>query len=150
MYSFPTMHGRAWHPYRLESDGPYEPDGWGALVVLATGRAFDWLPWVALASLTVKHDSMPTFEEAIRGRLILHLQTEGAGRFIPKRAHAHGLGLKLIGHVNLDPVRVAPILSNWSVMQAIKFDWTIAYAAISPDAKGVPIGVELKSLIQEG
>jgi hypothetical protein len=149
VYSFPTMRGRAWHPYRLESDGPFEPDGWGALVVLATGRAFEWLPWVALASLTVKPDSMPTFEEALQGRLILHLQTEGAGRFVPKRAHAKGLGLELLGRVNLDPVRVAPQLSKWSVTQAIQFDWTIAYGAISPSAKGVPIGVELKSLIQE-
>jgi hypothetical protein len=149
VYAFPTMRGRAWHPYRLESEGPFEPDGWGALVVLATGRAFEWLPWLALASLTVKHDSMPTFEEALRARLIPHLQTQGAGRFIPKRVHAQGLGLQRLGHVNLDPVRVAPQLSRWSVMRAIQFDWSIAYAAISPLAKGAPIGVKLKSLIQQ-
>lgn len=48
IYVFPTMKRRGWHPYRTDRDGPFVPDGWGAMVVLATGRAFDWLPWCAL------------------------------------------------------------------------------------------------------
>ncbi len=51
IYAFPTMDGRAWSPYRLESEGSFMPNGWGAMVVLATGRAFEWLPWCAVASL---------------------------------------------------------------------------------------------------
>lgn len=136
IYSFRTMAGRAWHPYRLDSAGPFVPDGWGALIVLDTGRAFDWLPWVALAALDVRPDEPPTLAEAIHGRLIFHPQTHGAGRFVPKPAHAKGLGLQLLGQVELDAGRVAPLLSKWPISQAIQFDWTIAYGALSGQAAG--------------
>lgn len=49
VYAFPTMGKRAWHPYRLDYEGAFVPDGWGAMVLLATGQVFDWLPWCALA-----------------------------------------------------------------------------------------------------
>jgi hypothetical protein len=151
VYSFPTMRGRSWNPYRWDVWGVnFIPDGWGALIVLATGRAFDWLPWVALASLTVKSDVKPTLDDALKACLIPHLQTNGAGRFIPKRSHARGLGLELLGHIKLDQELVKPHLSKWPIATAIQYDWTIAYAALSPDIKGVPIGVELSSLLQCG
>lgn len=136
IFAFPTMSGKAWRPYRLESEGVFAPDGWGALVVLATGRAYDWLPWVALASLTVAPDVRPTFDDAIRGRLIPHPQTYGAGRFVPKPAHAKGLGLELLGRAHLDEERVKPHLSKWTVERAIEYDWTIAYGAFAAAVVG--------------
>ena len=75
----------------------FKPDGWGAMVVLATGRAFNWLPWVALASLTVKGHRKPTLEEALRARLIFHSQTMGAGRFIPKPEPCTRNGIGTVG-----------------------------------------------------
>lgn len=147
VYAFPTMEGRAWTPYRLPGAAPFAPDGWGALVVLDTGRAFGWLPWVALASLTVDAVRKPTLEDALKGRLIPHLQTDGAGRYVPKRAHAAGLGLELLGTVIFDPAKVAPQLSTWPVSTAIEFDWTICYAALKPDTGNVPVVCELASLI---
>lgn len=126
IHSFRTMNGRAWHLYRLDREGPFVPDGWGALVVLATGRAFDRLPWVARASLTVDPNREATVNEALQARLIPHLQTRSAGRYVPKRAHAEGLGLRLPGKAALDDGRVAPPLSTWSILRAIKVDWTIA------------------------
>jgi hypothetical protein len=82
----------------------------GALAVLATARAFDWLPWVALASLTVNPDRRPTLKEALRGHLIFHSQTHGAGRFIPKPGHAREMGLELLGRMALDGQLVEPHL----------------------------------------
>jgi hypothetical protein len=149
VYAFPTMKGRAWHPYRLPKDGPFEPDGWGALVILATGRAFDWIPWVALASLTVGPDSKPTLDDALKARLIPHLQTNGAGRYIPKRAHVQGLGLELLGRIALSHALVEPHLSKWGILAAIECDWSVAYGAIAPTAKGLPVGIDLASLLKQ-
>lgn len=136
IYAFPMMSGRAWHPYRLESEGVFQPDGWGALVVLSTGRVFDWLPWVAIASLTGNPDVKPTFRDAVQGRLIPHFQTQGAGRYVPKAVHAKGLGLELLGTVDIVPHLVEPHLSKWSADTAVQFDWSIAYGALSPNICG--------------
>jgi hypothetical protein len=150
IYAFRTMRGLTWHPYWMPKlYGPFKPDGWGAMVVLATGRAFDWLPWVALASLTITGNQKPTLEEALRARLILHSQTMGAGRFIPKPSHARGMNLELLGQVVLDERLVKPHLSKWSVARAIKYDWTIAYGAISPKNKDSPRACELSSLVKK-
>jgi hypothetical protein len=149
IYSFRTMKGCAWHPYWLTSlYGAFEPDGWGALVVLATGRAFEWLPWVAVASLTVKGNRKPTLEEALRAHLIFHSQTMGAGRFSPKPKEVRGLGLELLGRVKLDPRRVKPHLSKWSISTAIEYGWPMSYGAIGPRSKRSPKGPKLRSLIK--
>lgn len=149
VHAFPTMAGKAWHPYRLDSDGPFVADGWGALVVLAVGRALEWLPWVALSSLTVRPDARPTLKDAIDGRLIHHLQTSGAGRCIPKPAHAKRLGLESLGTIDLDPSLVAPHISKWSAERAIQFDWTIAYGALSSTpARDAEARFELRSLLR--
>jgi hypothetical protein len=149
VYAFRTMKHATWHPYWIPRlYGEFIPDGWGAMVVLATGRAFAWLPWVALASLTVKGQRKPTLEEALRACLMFHSQTMGAGRFIPKPSHAKGMGLELLGQVVLDPRLVKPHLSEWSVEMAIQHDWTMAYGAISPKNKGAPKGCKLSTLIK--
>lgn len=152
VFAFPTMEGGAWHPYRLPSKGPFVPDGWGALVVLAIGRAFEWFPWVALAGLAVAPDRMPKLQEAIEGRLLPHLQTNGAGRFIPKQAHAKGLGLVLLGKVELDDARVQPQLSDWPVETAVQFDWSIANGALTASSLPGLAGrtVTLRTLCREG
>ncbi len=148
VHAFPTMGGRGWHPYRHLTEDAFAADGWSAMVVLDTGRMFDWLPWCALASLTVDPAVKPTLEDAIRGRMIFHLQTNGAGRYVPKRKHAQGLGLELLGHVELDSELVRPHLSKWAISQAIECDWSIAYAAYSQTFKGLPMGCELAALIK--
>lgn len=149
VYALRTMRGNAWHPYLLESQGAFEPDGWGALVVLATGRAFEWLPWVALASLTVDARRKATFDEALRGRLIFHPDTEGAGRFVPKPGHVRDMNLERLGTAELDARLVQPHLSKWSVERAIQYDWTVAYAAISPTSKSAPKGCPLLGLVKK-
>lgn len=69
---------------------------------------------------------------------------------MPKAAHASGLGLERLGRVRLDPARVEPLLSGWSVLRAMELDWSLAYGAIAPGAPGVPVGVELATLLRAG
>jgi hypothetical protein len=149
IYAFPTMSGHACRPHLEASQGPFAADGWGALVVLATGRAFDWLPWVALASLTVNGQEKPTLAEARRARLIFHPQTEGAGRFIPKPSDARAMGLELLGRTELDPQLVEPQVTSRSVLTAIQYGWPMSYGAYGPKAKHAPRGCKLSSLIKK-
>ena len=148
VFAFPTMARRAWHPYRLPDAGPFVPDGWGALVVLATGRAFDWLPWVAVAGLTVDPGRRSSLEEALDARIVPHPQTDGVGRYVPKAAHAKGLGIELLGKVMIDDAKVQPHLSKWPIETAIQYDWTIAYGALTGNAvpKDAEPGAVLRTL----
>jgi hypothetical protein len=146
VYAFQTMKGKTWHPYRLPGEDEFIGDAWGALVVLETGRAFEWLPWCAIASLNIDPASRPTFEQALSAPLITNPLTEGAGRFVPRRAHAKGLGLELLGKLTLDPQLVAPHLTSQSIAHAIECDWTIAYGAFAPALKGLTIRCELNAL----
>lgn len=148
LFTFPTMSGWALHPHRLAVDPPFVADGWGALVVLATGRAFDWLPWCALAALTVAHDRKPSLDEAMGAKLLFHPQNDGAGLYVPKRAHARTMGLEPLGRVALDQAAVKPRLASMSVATAIQYGWTIAYAGLSSNARNPPIGCELASLLE--
>jgi hypothetical protein len=147
VYAFPAMNGASCHPYRLPYEGPFVANGWGALVVLETGRAFDWLPWCALASLTVDPERKPTLPDAVSERLIFHLQTEGAARCIPKRSHIRTMSLELLGSVLLDPVKVRPVISKWSVLSAIECGWSVAYTGYTRNVQGLPTGGYLSELV---
>lgn len=148
VYAFPTENGFACSPWRLPSKGEFTPDGWGAMIVLECDRAFQWLPWCALASLTIDPTQKPTIDDAIQENLIFHLQTHGAARCVPKRADAKTMRLELLGRVTLDPDKVKPHLSKWSVNSAIECGWSIAYAGYSTNVAGPPRGPKLSSLIR--
>ncbi len=145
--AFPTERGFACSPYRLPHKGPFVPDGWGAMVVLDRGRAFDWLPWCAIASLTVDPGRRPTLEDATQAQLITHMQTHGAARCVPKRAHLKTMGAEAIGRVSLDAGRVAPVLSRWSVQMAIECGWSVAATAYSRGVAGPKVGGALQELL---
>ena len=50
VFAFPSMQCASMNPWsgrepvRLHG-GRFEPDGWGVLLILCTGRAYDWFPW---------------------------------------------------------------------------------------------------------
>ena len=148
VHAFPTQRGFACSPHRLPGAGPFVQDGWGAMVVLDRGRAFDWLPWCAMASLTVDPARRPSLDDALQARLITHQQTRGAARCVPNRAHLATMGAEPIGRVTLDANRVAPVLSRLSVQMAIECGWSIAAVAFGRDVAGPKVGVPLQDLLQ--
>jgi hypothetical protein len=147
VYAFPTSRGFACSPHRRPDEGPFVADGWGAMVVLDRGRAFDWLPWCALASLTVDPGRRPTLDDAKQALLITHMQTNGAARCVPKRADLETMDAQLIGHAALDSRRVAPVLSRWSILTAIECGWSVATPAYARDVTGPRIGAALRDLL---
>src|SRR5262249_193439 len=125
----------------------FVPSGWGALVVLSTGRAFEWLPWCAVASLAVDTTRMPSLEEAIQAHLIYHLQTQGAARCVPQRSHIRKMNVQPLGQVTLDESKTQPTLSKWGVPMAIECGWSVAYAGSTREVQGLPTGPKLSELL---
>jgi hypothetical protein len=138
IHTFPTMRRSARSHYRDERlSGPWVPDGFGALVVLAAGRAWDWFPWVALTSLSGPAERPMTLEEALAGRLLHYDPPDGASIYCPKPAHVKSMGLSLLGRVALDPAKVAPHVSTKPLAQAIQYDWQIAAAGYAGNREGL-------------
>lgn len=148
VFIFPTIRGYACRPYRLSTQDPFKADGWGALVVLEVGRAFDWFPLCALASLAVNPSKKPSLEAVQEAELIFHPQTHGAARCIPKKSDIKLMQLELLGRVSPDKSKVSHYLSKWSIYKAITCGWSISYAGFSAKFKNqLPIGLKLRSLL---
>ena len=104
-FSFPTMNNRAMNPYhRNRAQARFEPDGWAAMLILGTGRAYDWLPWCAYQSLSVPHDREPTLDD-VRNSRLLNIRT--AELAVPRRLHLARMEAKLLGRLNLNSRTVA-------------------------------------------
>jgi hypothetical protein len=149
VYAFPTMKGKAVNAWfdSWEQAG-FQPDGWGALLILAVGRAFDWLPWCAIASLTVDPQRPPTLEDAIGSKLLIHPQTDGAARCVPRRSHIERMQMQLLGRLPLDPVRAAKEVSRWSVEASIGCGWSISSVAFSSSIGSLPVSARVSELLK--
>lgn len=150
IYVFRTMSGaaaNAW--FATWEQAGFQPDGWGALVVLQKGRVYDWLPWVSVASLTVPHESCPSLDDALGSRLLMHLQTNGAAKVVPRRSHLKRTKMQLLGRVQLDAEKAAREVSTWSAETALDCGWSLSSAAFSSNIHDLPIGPCLADLLEE-
>ena len=78
----------AW--FRDWKQARFAPNGWGAMLVVARGRVYDWMPWCAISSLSVPSSRKPTLDEALRARLY----SEDQGWSFVAQARAWKDGLK--------------------------------------------------------
>jgi hypothetical protein len=145
VYRFPTMADQALNPYLssweqggFKGDG-FRPDGWGALLIVGVGRAFDWFPWCAASALTVDPTRAPSLEDAIQARFI-DAQQRG-NYFVPRRTHAKKMRLELLGRLAIDPIKGASALPrDDSPERAVVVGWTFVPEARSwrgPSGNGV-------------
>jgi hypothetical protein len=153
VYRFPTMADKAFNPYLpsweqggFKGDG-FRPDGWGALLIIAAGRAFDWFPWCAASALTVDPSHPPSLQDAIHARFI---SAEQRGSYcVPRRAHAKKIGLELLGRVTLDPAKIVDAMPrDNSPERAVVIGWTFVPEARSwrgPPGDGVMVSDLLAS-----
>src|SRR6267143_1588001 len=131
VYRFPTMADKAFNPYLPSwEQGDFKPDGWGALLIVAAGRAFDWFPWCAAAALTVDPTRPPSLDDAIRARFIA---AEQRGNYVvPRRTHAKKMALELLGRVSLDAAKTAAAMPrDDSPQRAVVIGWTFVPEARS-------------------
>lgn len=120
-YAFPTMRHAGMNPWFASwEEANFQPDGWGAMLVLATGRCFDYFPWCAKASLSVNPATEPTLDDARAARLLSE-----AGYAVPRALHMKRQGMRLIGTLALDPARAeAAISGEHTVLQGVLAGWS--------------------------
>lgn len=138
IYAFPTSKGvstNAWFPsWEKEC---FTPDGWGALIVVDRGRAFDWLPWCAIASLSVDVDKLPTMDDAMQSHLFYSKQSKGAPLCVPKKLHMQRMRLQQIGKVELIEQEAKKIVSaTLGVEGSVAREWSICSAAYGKNING--------------
>lgn len=149
VYVYPTMNGSAVNTWMSSwQQANFVPNGWGALLVLEIGRAYDWLQWCAIAALSTDAHQPATMEDVLRSELMLHPQTMGAARCVPKKSHLAMMQAHCIGTLDLDPVKVQPYLSKWSVDHAVGYEWSICSASFSVNIKSsLPRGPQVNALL---
>ena len=109
--AFPTMRTASLNPWCRPSQdpwpvsghGPFVQDGWGAMLILATGRAYDWFPWCSYGRLSLTSSAEPTLGGA-RGSRLLIVETAQVG--IPRKQHLKRIGALPLGRLPLDMKKV--------------------------------------------
>ena len=110
VFAFPSMQGESMNPWSGREPfqiygGRFEPDGWGVLLILCTGRAYDWFPWCTYSTLSVWSEREPTLAEARDARL----SSMSARRGVPRARHLARIGARLLGRLHLADARVERI-----------------------------------------
>lgn len=110
VFVYPTFDGRCRNPYFVDQDKdrtatgplhealPWQIDGWAAMVVVDSGRAFDFLAWyrpLVLASAVAEKPSFTMLHGGLIWRLASRAGTCSASHF--KR-----MGMEKIGAITLD------------------------------------------------
>ena len=150
VYAFPTWSGRAVNAWVLDKPSvDIPPDGWGALLILECGRVFDWLPWCAVASLTVDPARPVDMNAVLQSKLLLHLQTKGAALCVPKKSHVQRMQMLRMGELRLDSQRAHEATSKTvSAEAATNMGWSISAAAYGANfGEKLPQGATVASLL---
>ena len=126
VWAFPTMGGISMNPWSGkeaigQSGGAFEPDAWGALIILDCGRVFDWFPWCTYAPIAIVSKTMPTLEE------VRASSTAGADytRAVPRANQLKRVGAKLVGSLPVDETRVKtlPIAESRTPERTVLAGW---------------------------
>jgi hypothetical protein len=138
VYAFPTMGRQAFNAwYSSWEQAKFEPDGWGAMLVLGRGRVFDWLPWCAVASLTVDPSREPSLDAAASAHLI------GDARealCVPRKTHLAKMKMRLLGKLDLDDAKAAAAIATENTPQyAVTAGWSFVSVVMSW-RPGLPAG----------
>lgn len=146
VYSFPTMNGKAFNPwFRTWSECDFSPNGWGAMIVLSSGRVYDWFPWCAALPLNINPTKEPVWKDILRARIIFvdnGLRESRAAA--PKKLHFDRMKLKLLGQIEITPSMGDSFISTtfFGPQDAVLHGWSIGDQAIniqSPHVKGIKL-----------
>ncbi len=155
VYAFPTMaglpfasHGRSAADFDRRA---FVPDGWGAIAILDQARAFDWIPWCAVASVSVDPSRFPELREVVNGELLYHAQTNGATRCLPKRSELERVPFRFIERVELDRTAAQAVVAHWpNAEQAVELGWEMRAVAFGSNCRfmsELPRGPQLAALV---
>jgi hypothetical protein len=119
------------YSFRLTTDGePINPwlidrlrsklilGGWRALLILRTGRAYDWFPWATYARTELTTPTEPRLEDVVGSCLGLKDFVRCA---VPRASHLRRLGGRKLGQLALDPSRTEyPNFGNQSYEYVVR------------------------------
>jgi len=150
VYSFPTMDGKGSNPWcKTWSEANFIPNGWGAMVVLSSGRLFDWYPWFVPVPLDIDSSTEPKWKDILNSRLIFiddgAKQSRAAS---PKKNHFNRMKLNLMGQLEISRSKGDSYISTtfFGPKNAVLHEWSIGDQAINIQHPHIK-GVKLKSLL---
>jgi hypothetical protein len=129
VFTYPTMGGVPMNPWSGRDPikphgGAFVPDGWGALIVLATGRAYDWFPWCTYSGVSPWQNERWTLEDVRRSRLTMPFVYRG----VPRSRHLKRIGALHIGRLALAVAAV----DGLPIDKAAQSPEYVVYAGWSP------------------
>jgi hypothetical protein len=114
---YPTCGGRCINPYFASKDQqtywgneralPWKQDGWGALIIVDRGRAFDFLSWYRPLKVSMAMEQKPTVAE-LGGELLWKLPLAGTCSTV----HFKRMELEKIGALAIDPEKFKHVFPN--------------------------------------
>jgi hypothetical protein len=151
VYTFPTMNGAGinpWSPakalYPLNCDpnsNRWEQRGWGAFLILQTGRSFDWFPWCYYVRLSVPTDREASLGDAQSARALFQ-KFISVG--VPRSGHLKRMAARRLGQLSLDPTKVAEVIAGLSKEArhdpdyAVRCGWSIETRAYNGSVEACP------------
>ena len=131
VYSFPTMDGsglNAW--FASWEEAGFRPNGWGSLIILETGRIFDWFPWAAYTPLLTNPAKEADLDMAVNAKTLF---SDGLAYFAPKKSHMKKMGMNLLGSIDISQAAVGELkkLADFTPKDAVMCDWSICAGAFS-------------------
>jgi hypothetical protein len=105
VFAFPTSVGQCINSYcrsKAEIPGGWTHDGWGAVVIVDRGRAFDYLTWYRPLTISSAKTRQPTLED-LRSEPLWVLQRPGTCSPL----HFKRLELAKIGTLRIDTAKLA-------------------------------------------
>ena len=150
VFSFPTMRGKGFNPWHRDwEEAGFKPDGWGAMLVVACGRVFDWLPWCAVSSLTIDPTREPTLEDAAKARLVPYSRLDPdhpAALGVPRETHLRKMGMRSLGKLDLDPKKASRVIvEDHTPEYAVACDWSFTVQLWDGTFEG---GIAVASLLK--
>jgi hypothetical protein len=116
----PTSRGECLNPYMPEAHLRSQVlDGWGAFLIMGTGRAFDWLAWYLVSPISNYGDGKPNVEMIRRGALSV------CRPGTMTKSHAKKMKLELLGKLELDVAKLPDGASHPATIQAAINDISI-------------------------
>jgi hypothetical protein len=106
---YPTFGGRCRNPYFVDQDKdrmgtasqPWQVDSWGAMVIVDSGRAFDFLAWYRPLTLAMAMSAKPGMD-VVQGDLVWKLGRPGTC----SASHFKRMGIEKIGSISIDQIKL--------------------------------------------
>ena len=112
LLAYPTSGGKHINPYfpskemdkiyTKEGPKPWTQDGWGAMLVVDCGRAFDYLAWYRVLTLAEAMPQKPAAEQLLDGNILWRLSSPGTCSV----RHYTRLELEKVGALPVNPTKV--------------------------------------------